>query len=316
MTTLTRAETARWLSERDQFLILTHVRPDGDTLGSAALLCRGLRKLGKTAHILENPGITAKYASLHEGLTQKEALEGDTLVSVDVAAPNMLPDAFRPLQARIALRIDHHGAATPFTPLSLVDAGAAACGEILFDVLCELGTALDKPMADALYTAVSTDTGCFRYANTTAHTFATAAACAQAGADLSGINLALFETNSFARLKIQSYLVEHARFYRDGALAVCPLPRAVEESVGAGEDDLENISGFPRSIAGVKMAATLREDPDGRVKISVRAVPGYDASAVCARFGGGGHKGAAGASLHLPLEEAAQAVAAAMEELV
>ena len=79
---------------------------------------------------------------------------------------------------------------------------------------------------------------------------------------------------------------------------------------------LENISGFPRSIAGVKMAATLREDPDGRVKISVRAVPGYDASAVCARFGGGGHKGAAGASLHLPLEEAAQAVAAAMEELV
>ena len=266
MTTLTRAETARWLSERDQFLILTHVRPDGDTLGSAALLCRGLRKLGKTAHILENPGITAKYAALHEGLTQKEALAGDTLVSVDVAAPNMLPDAFRPLQERIALRIDHHGTATPFTPLSLVDAGAAAC--------------------------------------------------AQAGADLSDINLALFETNSFARLKIQSYLVEHARFYRDGTLAVCPLPRAIEESVGAGEDDLENISGFPRSIAGVKMAATLREDPDGRVKISVRAVPGYDASAVCARFGGGGHKGAAGASLHLPLEEAAQAVAAAMEELV
>ena len=137
MTTLTRAETARWLSERDQFLILTHVRPDGDTLGSAALLCRGLRKLGKTAHILENPGITAKYAALHEGLTQKEALAGDTLVSVDVAAPNMLPDAFRPLQDRIALRIDHHGTATPFTPLSLVDAGAAACGEILFDVLCE-----------------------------------------------------------------------------------------------------------------------------------------------------------------------------------
>ena len=296
MTTLTRAETARWLSERDQFLILTHVRPDGDTLGSAALLCRGLRKLGKTAHILENPGITAKYAALHEGLTQKEALAGDTLVSVDVAAPNMLPDAFRPLQDRIALRIDHHGTATPFTPLSLVDAGAAACGEILFDVLCELGVTLDKPMANALYTAVSTDTGCFRYANTTAHTFSTAAACAQ--------------------LKIQSYLVEHARFYRDGALAVCPLPRAIEESVGAGEDDLENISGFPRSIAGVRMAATLREDPDGRVKISVRAVPGYDASAVCARFGGGGHKGAAGASLRLPLEEAAQAVAAAMEELV
>ena len=97
---LTVLEAAELLRRFDHVLILTHVRPDGDTLGSAALLCRGLRKLGKTAHILENPGITAKYASLHAGLTQKEALEGDTLVSVDVAAPNMLPDAFRPLQER------------------------------------------------------------------------------------------------------------------------------------------------------------------------------------------------------------------------
>lgn len=240
---------------------------------------------------------------------------GETVVSVDVASRNMLPEAFRPLLERLALRIDHHATAESFAPAELVDPEAGACGEIVYDVLREMGAVLDKRMAEALYTAVSTDTGCFRYANTTAHSFRTAADCAQAGGDLFSINQAIFDTNSFARLKIQSYLVEHARFYREGSLALCVLPRAVEEALGATEDDLENISGFPRSIEGVRMAATLRQTKDGKVKISVRAVPGCDAAAVCARFGGGGHRGAAGASLELPLEEAARQVARAMEEL-
>lgn len=312
---LTRTEAAGYLGVQDNFLILSHCRPDGDTIGTAALLCRGLRSLGKTAHILKNPEITEKYAHLHAGLTVDAPVGCETILTVDVAAPNMLPDKFRPLLERIALRIDHHATAASFTPLELVDPGAGACGEIVYDVLLEMGFRLDKAMAEALYTAVSTDTGCFRYANTTAHSLRTAADCAQAGGDLFAINQTLFDTNSFARLKVQSYLVEYARFYRDGAFAVCPLPRAVEQEAGATEDDLENISGFPRSIQGVKMAATLREAKDGQIKISVRAVPGYDAGAVCARFGGGGHKGAAGASLAMSLEEAALAVAEAMEAL-
>lgn len=312
---LTRIEAATWLRHRDHFLLLSHRRPDGDTLGSTAALCLGLRQLGKTAHILENPEITELYYHLHEGLTKPAAEAGDTLVSVDVASPGMLGESARALQDRIALRIDHHCTATSFTPDELVDGDAGACGEIIYDLLRLLGVKLDKPLAEALYTAVSTDTGCFRYANTTAHSFLVAAACAEAGGDLHTINQNVFDTNSLARLKMQSWITQNLRLYQGGQVAVCALPLAVEQAIGVNEDDMENISGFPRSIAGVKIAATLRETGDGKVKISVRALPGFDASAVCAQFGGGGHKGAAGANTDLPLEDAANAVAKAMESL-
>jgi phosphoesterase RecJ-like protein len=315
MSSLTRNEAAQWLSERDHFAILTHRRPDGDTIGSAATLCRGLRQLGKTAHIIENPEITPKYAHLHENLTKKWPEDTDIIVSVDVASPNMLPDRFQSLMGRIGLRIDHHETASSFTECELVEPKAAACAEIIYDVLMMLGATLDKPTAEALYTAVATDTGCFRYANTTAHSYRTAAACADTGANLNAITQAIFETNSFRRLKIQSWMTEHALFFADGQIAICAIPLRVEEEIGVNEDDMENISGFPRTIEGVKIAVTIREKENGGVKASVRAVPGCDAGAICAKFGGGGHKGAAGATLNTSLEDAVQAFIAAMPAL-
>ena len=315
MKSLTINETAGFFRENDCFTILTHRRPDGDTLGCAAVLCRGLRQLGKTAYILENPEITEKYAPLHQGLTKASPEEGDTLVCVDVASAGMLGAAFAPYQDKIALRIDHHGSADSFTPMELVQPERAACGEIVYEVLCRLGITLDKPMAEALYTAVSTDTGCFRYANTTENSFLVAAACAKESKDLFRINQALFDTNSLARLRVQGWLVENARFLRGGRAVVCALPLEVEQQLGVTEDDMENISGFPRSIEGVKVAATLRQETSGLIKLSVRAVPGYDAAAICAKFGGGGHKGAAGASLNLPMAEAVDAVIEAISNL-
>ena len=312
---MTRIETALYLLKFDKFAIVTHRRPDGDTLGSAALLCRGLRQLGKTAHVLENPETTEKYAPLHEGLTKAWAEEGDTVVCVDVASPNMLGAHFAPLQEKIQLRIDHHGSATPFTPFELVEPKTASCGEIVYGVLQVMGAKLDVPMAQALYTAISTDTGCFRYANTTAETLRVAADCKEAGADTFRLNQELFETNSLAKLRLQGWLVENALFLQGGKIAICALPLSKEQELGLTEDDMENISGFPRSIAGVKIAATLRQETAETVKLSVRAVPGYDAAAICATFGGGGHKGAAGASMKMTMDEAVEAVKAAMPEI-
>lgn len=306
MKTLTRSDCAKILLSHDNYAIVTHRRPDGDTVGSSAVLCMGLRQLGKTAYILENPEVTPKYATLHHGLTKPSAEDGDFVITVDVASPGMLPDCFKLLA--FDLRIDHHGSATSFTPVELVEPEVAACGEIIYGLLQEMGAELDIPMANALYTAVSTDTGCFRYANTTADTFAVASACAKAGAEVFNINQALFETNSLARLQVQAYLLQNAIFLQDGQIAVCPLPKAVEQEYGANEDDLDNISGFPRTIEGVKLAVTIREEGENRVKLSVRAVPGQDASALCAKFGGGGHKGAAGASMNMTLDEAVKAV--------
>ncbi len=312
---MTRPECARWLLERDNFLILTHRRPDGDTIGSAAALCLGLRSLGKRAFVLKNSGVTDRYAWLHEGLTKDAAEAGDTLLTVDVASPQMLPQDFLPLMDRIELRVDHHGSATSFTERELVDPKSASCAELVWDILLEMGVAPDAAMAEAVYVGLSTDTGCFRYSNTTPHTFLTAARCAEAGAGIYELNQTLFECNTLERLKIQGWIVENLQILREGKLAICAIPREVEQSIGVTEDDMDNISSFPRTVAGVCMAATLRQTSDGDIKVSVRAVPGYDATAITEKLGGGGHKGAAGATLKGSLQEAAAKVRAAMLEL-
>ena len=305
---LTRVETAAFLSDHDKYVILTHIRPDGDTLGSASALCLGLRSLGKTCHILPNPEITPRFQWLHQGLTKPEAEQGDTLITVDVASPGMLPDCFLPLLDRAALRIDHHGSATSFTPRETVDPDSASCAELVWDILERMGVTLDTRLAEAVYVGLSTDTGCFRFANTTEHTFATAAQCAGAGARLYELNQELFETNTLGRLRIQGWIVEHMQLMKQGTVALTVIPRRVEQEIGVTEDDMDNISNFPRTVAGVRMAATLRETADGTAKLSVRAVPGCDATQIARRFGGGGHKGAAGANMSMSLEEAAKQV--------
>jgi len=306
---MTRNECAAWLLEHDNFAILTHRRPDGDTLGSAAALCRMLRKKGKTAHILRNPEISDRFAWLHEGLTKEEAEENDTIVSVDVAAPRMLPAIFEKYLGRIALRIDHHASSTSFTEQELVDPASAASAELICDLLSPMDYGEMEPeLADAIYVGISTDTGCFRFANTTGRTFLCAAACASGGARVYELNQELFETNTLGRLKMQAWIVTHMDVFAEGTMAVVAIPKTVERHIGVTEDDMDNISSFPRTVAGVRMAATLRETADGDIKLSVRAVPGCDATLVAGAFGGGGHKGAAGASMKLPLSEAAAAV--------
>ena len=311
-TNLTRAEAAGFLLSHDNFAILTHRRPDGDTVGSAAALCLGLRQLGKNAWVLENPEVTDRFAFLLEGLTKETAEETDTVVSVDVASPGMLPKCFEIYKDRVALRIDHHESATSFTPAELVDGDSASCAELVCDVLTILGIQLDKAIATAVYVGMSTDTGCFRFANTTSHSFMIAAICAQAGVEIYKLNQVLFETNSLSKLRLHAWMIEHLDIFDDGKLAIVAIPRAVEELLGVTDDDVDNISSYPRTVEGVCMAATLRQSKTGETKLSVRAIPGYDAAAVCAHFGGGGHKGAAGATTSLSLEEAAKAVKEAM----
>lgn len=313
---MTRNEAARFLRERDRFSIVTHCGPDGDTVGSAAALCLGLRQLGKTAHVLHNSQVPEKYRYLLEDLCKEAAQPGDTVISVDVAAAHMLSEDSRQLETSVDLRIDHHASSTPFAANELVDSTAAACSEIVYDVLMALGVELDVPMANALYTAVSTDTGCFRYANTTGDSFALASACARVSPDIFKISQALFDTVTLGRLRLQSWVVEHMEMMCNGQIVVCGIPADLMEKLDLKEEDMGNLSGFLRSIQGVKIAATVRQDTEGHTGISVRAVPGYDAAAVCEKFGGGGHKGAAGAGMeNVTLTEAVAAIKAAMPEL-
>lgn len=314
MKKLTKNEAAEFLRSHDHYAILSHRRPDGDTLGSTAALCRILRNMGKTAHVIRNEEVTPRYLWLHEGLTKEAAEREDTIITVDVASAQMLPKAYERYLGNIALRIDHHASASSFTEFELVEPEAGACGEIVYDLMLQLQQDLDKDTADALYVAISTDTGCFRFSNTTEHTFLVAAACKRAGAEVYRINQEIFETVRMTKLKLQSWIVENMRIFRDDKFALVAIPKAVEEAIGVTEDDMENISSFPRNIDGICMAATLRETKDGGAKLSVRATPEYDATVIAASFGGGGHRGAAGASITMPLEEAAKAVEKAMQE--
>lgn len=314
MTELTRFDCADWLLDRDRFVLLTHRKPDGDTVGSAAALCLGLRQLGKTAHVLENPEITPLLAPLLEGLTKPEPQEGDLLVAIDVAADNMLPKAFEHLKNCIDLRIDHHGSGREYTPCELVESDSASCAEIIWELLLEMDVVLDKPIAEAIYVGTATDTGCFRFANTNAHTFDTAADCAAAGADIFDWNRRLFETNSLAKLRLQGWVAEHTKLFCGGKMALCALPKSVEEELGVDEDDLGNLSSFIRTIEGVCMCALLRQADESNTKVSVRAIPGYNAAWVCEQFGGGGHAGAAGCSIRTPMDEAVQAMEKVMTD--
>ena len=306
MKTMTRTEAAEYFRTYNDYTILTHRRPDGDTLGSAAALCLGLRKLGKNAWVLNPTESLDGLGWLLADITKDFADPGDTIVAVDVAAPDMLPRDFAELAVKCRLRIDHHGSATPFGWAELVDADSASCAEIISDILELLEVEPDEDMADALYVGVATDTGCFRYANTNAHAFTVAARCAAAGADVAGLNLELFETNSLAKLRLHAWIAENVKLFGDGQLAIVAIPKAVEERLGVTDAELGNLSSYARSIAGVCLAATLRQGKYGETKISVRAVPGWDAAAVCERFGGGGHPGAGGATSRLSLEETAK----------
>ena len=307
---MTRNECASWLLEHDNYCILTHARPDGDTIGSASALCLLLRQLGKTAHVLDNTGASPFLKRCLLGLTVEAPCDTDTLICVDVASPHLLPAEHQQYLGRIKVRVDHHATSISFTTHELVDSSSAATGEIIYDLLTETGAEMTKDIAWRLYIAISTDTGCFRYSNTTAHTYRVAAACAETGADLYPITQELFDTTSISELKLQNWIVEHAQFLCGGKAAVCGIPAAKEANIS--KEDLEGVSGFLRSIEGVCLAATLREI-EGGCKVSVRAVPGLDAGEICTRFGGGGHKGAGGANLMLPMDSALKVVAAALK---
>ncbi len=296
MKNLTIKQAAELLQGKDSIVILTHRRPDGDTSGCAAALCRGLRSVGKTAWILENPQLIQKYRPYHQGLTIPQVPQGAYLVSVDVASQDMLCMGAQELA--VDLLLDHHGSNPGFAAQGVIQPEAAACGEIVLDLLAAMDVQLDKAMAEAAYVALSTDTGCFRYSNTTAGTLKAAAACLEAGAEVYPINKTLFETVRLSRLKLNAYMAQHLELLNEGRIALCPIPLEVERETGVMEDDMEDVSNFARNIEGVELAVTFRTVENGDTKLSIRSSPMYDAAALAVAMGGGGHKAAAGATVH------------------
>lgn len=312
---MTYQEAARWLRERESYLILTHKNPDGDTVGCAAALCEGLRALGKTAHICPGTGETRLFTPYLEGYLAPAEYVPETVVSVDIAARSLFTaEGKKWLERGIDLAIDHHPSQEFFAAETCLDAGRAACGELIYDILRELGD-ITPAMAVPLYVAVSTDTGCFQYGNTTAATHRVAAALMETGIDVFALNKRHFRTKSWARLQVERLITERMHRYDGGTIAVAPIALSLLEEAGATEEDLEDIAAFLGQIEGVETSVTIREKPTGECKLSVRTSGGLNATAVCALLGGGGHAAAAGCSVPGTPEEAERAILDAIRQV-
>lgn len=306
-------DCAAFLMQHDGYLILTHKKPDGDTVGSAAALCAGLRAVGKRAYVLENPDITPRYAPYIAPFVSAADFVPETIVSVDVADTTLLPKNAVQYAETITLGIDHHDVSRLFTTHAYVESDSAATGEMIFLILEELGVALTKDMASALYAAVSTDTGCFRFANTTPRTHRIAARLMECGADWYEMNQTLFSVKTATRIAVESAILGSLTFYADGRIAVAVVSKAMKAKTGATQDDLDGISSLAYQIEGVEAGVTVFEQSDG-YKISLRTGAGVDAAAVCARFGGGGHNRAAGCHFTCSLADAIASIVGAVEE--
>ncbi|MEE0094859.1 MAG: DHH family phosphoesterase [Oscillospiraceae bacterium] len=305
--TVNNQETAEFLRTHDHYLILNHRRPDGDAVGSAAALCRGLRAMGKEAWVWKNPQTSQRLSVYLTGLETEAVPDQATIVSVDMATENLLPMNGAEFIGKTVLSIDHHMSNEGYAAMTNVQPACAACGELLLDILSQLGP-VDQTMAEALYLAISTDTGCFQYSNVTGNTLRAAAALKDLGADTFPINKIMFGTKTIARLRLESALTESIEFYAGGKVGLCVMTNAMLDAIGASADDTDDISGFARNIEGVEIGVMIQELREGGAKISLRTDEAHNASDICGQLGGGGHKAAAGATVPGGVSEAKERI--------
>ena len=310
-------EVANWLKTHDDYLIITHRRPDGDAVGSAAALAQGLRDFGKTAYVLKNLDITSRYEPFIREYWATDEYAWKNIVTVDTASEEMFPPNGAGLKDSVALGIDHHPSNTYYAHYTCLDANRGACGEIVFEILMALGVDIGKKIAESLYVAISTDTGCFSYANTTADSLRIAAFLVEAQASIGDLNKILFRTKTRSRVKLEGMIYSGIEFYFDGLVAISTLTRKMLEAAAANDDDSDDISSIPGSIDDVLIGITIREISSERdCRISVRSSPIVNSAEICSRFGGGGHAMAAGFSLEEPIDAVKNALLAILPEFL
>lgn len=311
---ITLKQTCEALKKHDDILILAHQNPDGDTLGSGFALLFALQAMGKRARLECSDEFPQRYRFMFPGYAA-EAFTAQFIVAADIADTQLLGAKCERYIGKIGLCIDHHPSNTFFADETYLVADAAATAEAMCDVIDELGVTLTPAMAVCLYTGLSTDTGCFRFSNTTAKTHRTAARMIDLGVDSAEINLEMFSRKTQSRIAIEREVYNTMEFHSQNRCALICMTCAMLEKAGADDSELEGVSAIPCQIEGVEVGVTLREKKDG-YKISLRTSRYVNASQICARLGGGGHARAAGCFITGTLEEAKLQILALAEEAI
>lgn len=307
-------ECAALLKEQDNILILTHAHPDGDTLGGGFGLCRALLKIGKRARVVNADEIPKKYDYLYSDMPKYDFKE-DFVVAVDVATENLLGELAETYAGKIDLCIDHHGTNTEYAKRLFLRETPAAC-EIVYELILELGAEIDKKTADCLFTGLSTDTGCFRYASVTSSTLRIAADLIDRGADNGAINRIMFETKTKTYAHLERLALEGMAFYCNDRVAVMTVTQEMYKITGSNEQETETLAPMTRQIEGVEIGIIIREKPDGTCKASLRTFDTVNAAELAKCFGGGGHPQAAACRFDCSVEEAKKRLIAKCGEIL
>lgn len=305
-------EAAGFLSAHDDYLILMHASPDGDTLGSGFALCGALQRLGKRAKAVCPDPIPQRFDYMRRAVQEQE-FEYKTIVAVDVADPKLL-GGMRELGEKTSLCIDHHASNVNYAEKLLLHEDCAAAAELVYQVITQLGVPTDPELADCLYTGIATDTGCFKYSNTTPQSHIYASMLMLAGARTAEINFAMFELKTQGRLKLEQQVLDGIRYYANGHIAVISVMKETVSAIdGIDSDDVGAMAAIPRRIEGVDIGISIKEKGENVFKASLRSSERIDVSEIAQQFGGGGHARAAGCTFNCGLEQAESQIVAACQ---
>ena len=290
-------------------LILYHARPDADAVGSAFALRELLRTMNIPAICACADEIPERLRFLSDGVQGSVVLEDgmeldhDRVISVDSASPSQLGELYDRLHKYIDIMIDHHAVGTVYADC-YIDSEAAATGEIIYEVaklLLKRGSISQIPhrVINCVYAAVSSDTGCFRFANATPRTFRCAAEMIEAGAEHTDINHKLFEAKSLKQIQAEGEAARRRQIHNGGKIGSVTFPYSSKFSLSLSDEHLETIIDIPRSVSGVEVAFSVRQPNDAPIfKVSMRSASDIDVSEICSVFGGGGHVRAAGCTVN------------------
>ncbi|MCL2633825.1 MAG: bifunctional oligoribonuclease/PAP phosphatase NrnA [Oscillospiraceae bacterium] len=290
-------EAAEFLKANDFFTILCHANPDGDTLGSAFALCGALQLMGKSSRVLCADKPSDRFDFLKSAITEQAFPDTaeETVITTDVADCELLGDFKDKYKSKVALCIDHHVSNRAYAEKTLLDETAAACAEIVWEIIKQLPITPTKGIAAAVYTGISTDTGCFRYSNTTAKSHIITAELMEYDFDISSINYLMFDMKTKERVELELNAYSSIEYHFGGKCAVITLTKDMLDKVDT--EDANNVSGIPRQIEGVEAGIVLKERDKDLWKASIRTSPKVDAQQISGALGGGGHKRAAGCTI-------------------
>ncbi len=288
----------RFFKTHDNYNILTHKNPDGDTLGCGFALCRYLRNCGKNANVINSEEFPSRYKLLYEGY-QPQNFDVQCVVAVDIADVQLMGEGLEEYKkpGKVDLCIDHHISNKHYAKAEYVDGKASAASLVLYEFLKHINAGIDDCMAECMYLGIATDTGCFKFENTIPEAHIAAAELMQYNFDFAAVNRKMFDLKSKGRLKAERIVMSGIKYYCRNQCAVICLTKELMSSCGVEESEFDGLASMPLQVEGVQIGITIKERDENVYKISVRTTPEVNACEFCGNFGGGGHIRAAGCEI-------------------